>query len=252
MDTLFPTVEVSLSKGLNEDHLVGGILVVAPLSDPKNVLNTTFTQGSIFLHDDRKTVNLGLGHRVLEFDKKLLLGANAFYDHEFPYDHQRASIGLEARSSVGEINANKYWALTKWKKAGISDERALDGQDIEAAIPLPYINWAKASVRHFRWEGVDGTSDLKGNDYSLRAEVPIFRGLSIEAGVRDFDNKKDEHFVRLTYSPKAPADTLKTPQLVSNEAYTLTSMEDRRYEKVRRENLIVKQKRRAGVNLVAY
>jgi adhesin/invasin len=231
---------------------VGGILVVAPLSDPKNVLNTTFTQGSIFLHDDRKTVNLGLGHRVLEFDKKLLLGANAFYDHEFPYDHQRASIGLEARSSVGEINANKYWALTKWKKAGISDERALDGQDIEAAIPLPYINWAKASVRHFRWEGVDGASDLKGNDYSLRAEVPIFRGLSIEAGVRDFDNKKDEHFVRLTYSPKAPVDTLKTPQLVSNEAYTLTSMEDRRYEKVRRENLIVKQKRRAGVNLVGY
>jgi hypothetical protein len=252
LDTLFPTVEVSLSKGLNDDHLVGGILVVSPLSDPKNVLNTTFTQGSIFLHDDRKTVNLGLGHRVLEFDKKLLLGANAFYDHEFPYDHQRTSIGLEARSSVGEINANKYWALTKWKKAGISDERALDGQDIEAAIPLPYVNWAKASVRHFRWEGVDGASDLKGNDYSLRAEVPIFRGLSIEAGVRDFDNKKDEHFVRLTYSPKAPVDTLKTPQLVSNEAYTLTSMEDRRYEKVRRENLIVKQKRRAGVNLVAY
>jgi adhesin/invasin len=252
LDTLFPTVEVSLSKGLNDDHLVGGILVVSPLSDPKNVLNTTFTQGSIFLHDDRKTVNLGLGHRVLEFDKKLLLGANAFYDHEFPYDHQRASIGLEARSSVGEINANKYWALTKLKKAGISDERALDGQDIEAAIPLPYVNWAKASVRHFRWEGVDGASDLKGNDYSLRAEVPIFRGLSIEAGVRDFDNKKDEHFVRLTYSPKPPADTLKTPQLVSNEAYTLTTMEDRRYEKVRRENLIIKQKRKAGVNLVGY
>jgi adhesin/invasin len=251
LDTLFPTVEVSLSKGLNDDHLVGGILVVSPLSDPKNVLNTTFTQGSIFLHDDRKTVNLGLGHRVLEFDKKLLLGANAFYDHEFPYDHQRASIGLEARSSVGEINANKYWALTKWKKAGISDERALDGQDIEAAIPLPYVNWAKASVRHFKWEGVDGASDLKGNDYSLRAEVPIFRGLSIEAGVRDFDNKKDEHFVRLTYSPKAPVDTLKTPQLVSNEAYTLTSMEDRRYEKVRRENLIVKQKR-GGVRVVGY
>lgn len=252
LDTLFPTVEVSLSKGLNDNHFVGGILVVSPLSDPKNVLNTTFTQGSIFLHDDRKTFNLGLGHRVLEFNKKLLLGVNAFYDHEFPYDHQRTSIGLEARSSVGEINANKYWALTKWKKAGISDERALDGQDIEAAIPLPYINWAKASVRHFKWEAVDGASDLKGNDYSLRAEVPIFRGLSIEAGVRDFNNKKDEHFVRLTWSPKPPVDTLKTPQLVSNEAYTLTSMEDRRYEKVRRENLIVKQKRRAGVNLVAY
>ena len=118
-------------------------------------------------------------------------------------------------------------------------------------MPLPYINWTKASVRHFKFEAVDGASDLKGNDYSLRADIPIFQGLSVEAGVRDFDNRKDEHFVRLTYSPKL-VDTLKNSQLVNNEAYTLTSMEDRRYDKVRRENLIVKQKRRAGVNLVAY
>ena len=252
LETLFPTVEVSLGLG-DPGKPTGGVLVVSPLSNPKDIYNTTFAQGSIFLNDNRQTVNLGLGHRILELDKKLLLGINAFYDHEFPYDHQRTSVGFEARSSIGEINANKYWALTKWRSGRDgSDERALDGQDIEAAVPLPYINWAKASVRHFRWDAVDGASDLKGNDYSLRAEIPILPGFSIEAGRRDYKSKSDENFVRLTWSPKPPADTLKTPQLVSNEAYTLTSMEDRRYEKVRRENLIVKQKRRAGVNLVAY
>lgn len=251
LDTLFPTVEVSLGLG-DPGKPVGGVLVVAPISDPKNIYNTTFTQGSIFLNDNRQTVNIGLGHRILELDKKLLLGVNAFYDHEFPYNHQRTSIGLEARSSVGEINANKYWALTKWRDGRDgAQERALDGQDIEAGVPLPYLPWAKAYVRHFKWEAVDGASDLKGNDYSLKAEIPIIPGLSIEAGRRDYKSKSDENFIRLTWSPK-PVKTLSTPQLVSNEAYTLTSMEDRRYEKVRRENLIVKQKRKAGVNLVAY
>ena len=126
----------------------------------------------------------------------------------------------------------------------------MSGQDIEGAIPLPYINWAKASVRHFRWDAYDNLPDLKGNDYSLRAEIPILPGFSIEAGRRDYKNKSDENFVRLTWSPKV-VDTLKTPQLISNEAYTLTSMEDRRYDKVRRENLIVKQKR-GGVRVVGY
>jgi adhesin/invasin len=252
LETLFPTVEVSLGLG-DPAKPTGGVLVVSPLSNPKDIYNTTFAQGSIFLNDNRQTVNIGLGHRILELDKKLLLGINAFYDHEFPYDHQRTSVGFEARSSIGEINANKYWALTKWRSGrDASDERALDGQDIEAAVPLPYINWAKASVRHFRWDAVDGASDLKGNDYSLRAEIPILPGFSIEAGRRDYKSKSDENFVRLIWSPKPPADTLKTPQLVSNEAYTLTSMEDRRYEKVRRENLIIKQKRKSGVSLVGY
>ena len=77
-------------------------------------------------------------------------------------------------------------------------------------------------------------------------------GFSIEAGRRDYKSKSDENFVRITWSPKAPADTLKTPQLVSNEAYTLTSMEDRRYEKVRRENLIVKQKRKGSVQVTGF
>ena len=253
LETLFPTVEVSLGLG-DPGKPTGGVLVVSPLSNPKDIYNTTFAQGSVFLNDNRQTVNIGLGHRILELDKKLLLGINAFYDHEFPYDHQRTSVGFEARSSIGEINTNKYWALTKWRSGRDgSDERALDGQDIEAAVPLPYINWAKASVRHFRWDAVDGVSDLKGNDYSLRAEIPMLPGFSIEAGRRDYKSKSDENFVRITWSPKAPVDTLKTPQLVSNEAYTLTSMEDRRYEKVRRENLIIKQKRKAGgVNLVGY
>ena len=106
LEKYFPTVEVSF-EGKNDD-ITAGLLVVAPLSDKEDIQNTIFTQLSVFYVDSRTTLNTGLGYRRLEFDNTLMLGVNAFYDHEFPYDHGRFSIGLEARTTVGEINANIY------------------------------------------------------------------------------------------------------------------------------------------------
>ena len=76
--------------------------MVAPLSDPDDIFNTYFTQGSVFYEDNRTTLNLGLGYRKLSDNKMLLTGINAFYDHEFPYDHGRTSIGFEARRRYGK------------------------------------------------------------------------------------------------------------------------------------------------------
>ena len=73
------------------------IITVQPLLD--NEENITFFQGSALRHDgDRETVNLGLGHRIFLNNDALMLGLNAFYDHEFDYDHKRTSLGAEIRS----------------------------------------------------------------------------------------------------------------------------------------------------------
>ena len=243
LSTLFPTVEVGVSSGLS-NSVTGGILVVAPLSDPKNIYNTTFMQGSVFLtHEDRdrQTVNIGIGHRILRIDNKLLLGANVFYDQEFPYDHKRGGIGFEARSSVAELNANKYYRISTWN-AGYNgiQEKALGGHDIELGVPLPYMNWAKVYAKRFKWEGDTTASDIQGDDLSLRANLPF--GLSVEGGRRNFstNGNSDENFVRLTWNSNPPTD--EKPLTISNEAYTLTSMEGHRYDKVRRENIIQKQR----------
>ena len=232
-----------MSSGLS-NSVTGGILVVAPLSDPKNIYNTVFMQGSVFLtHEDRyrQTVNIGIGDRILTMDKKLLLGANVFYDQEFPYDHKRGSIGLEARSNIGELNANKYYRLSTWNGGynGIQ-EKALSGQDVELGVPLPYMNWAKVYAKRFKHEAAGTASDIKGDDLSLRANLPF--GLSVEGGRRNYSNNgiSDENFVRLTWNSNPPTD--EKPLTISNEAYTLTSMEEHRYDKVRRENIIQKQK----------
>ena len=240
----FPTSEFTLSSGLT-DRVKGGVLVVRPLSDPRNITNTIFTQGSLYFSGEgRKTLNLGLGDRFLTLDNRLLLGANIFYDHEFPYDHGRTSLGLEAKSSVGEINYNKYFRNTSWKK-GKSDkqEKVLDGQDFEIGAPLPYLPWAKIYSRKFYYDAGDGIDDLKGDDLKLSAELPY--GIGVEIGKRSYssDGQEDEEFINITWSTSARKNKdLSLFELVSDEAYQLTSVEDKRYDKVRRENLIVKQR----------
>ena len=243
----FPTVELQLDM-FDYNKTQSGLLIVAPLSDPKDVKNTFFTQDSIYHKDGRTTVNLGLGYRRLEMDNKLMLGINAFYDHEFPYNNTRTSIGLEARTTVGEVNFNQYWGVSSWKNAANSyQEKSLGGTDLELGVPLPYMNWAKAYGRGFIWYGVDGANDLKGTDVSLRAQVPILPGLAIEGGRRSYaGSTPDENFLRISYNLMDMNTAKPSQPWFSERAYQLSSMEDRRYDKVRRENLIVKQKRNQG------
>jgi len=247
----FPTVELQFDM-FDYQKPTSGILIVAPLSDPKDIKNTFFTQDSIYHKDGRTTVNLGLGYRRLEMDNKLMLGINGFYDHEFPYDNSRTSIGLEARTTVGELNFNQYWGMSGWKNAANSlQEKSLGGTDIELGLPLPYMNWAKVYGRGFIWYGVDGASDLKGTDISLRAQVPILPGLAIEGGRRTYTNDTpDENFLRISYNLMDMTKAKSSQAWFSDKAYSMDSMENRRYDKVRRENLIVKQKKGAATLLI--
>ena len=251
LEKYFPTVEISYS-GIGGQKPSGGLLVVAPLSDEEDIFNTYFTQLSTFYKDNRTTLNLGLGYRKLSDNKLLLTGINAFYDREFPYDHGRTSLGVEAKTTMWEITANKYWATTKTKvgKNG-KNERALDGYDLEGGVPLPYMNWATVFIKHSKWDSeIAGSKDLKVNELNFRAMVPTIPGLEIEVG-RMFNTgavTKDENFLSISYNLTAAlAEKPRRRGWTSNKAYELSSMEDRRFEKIRRNNSIVKQISAAGV-----
>ena len=241
-DTLgqnFETVEVELSSGTTNE-VVGSILVVKPLSDIDDKENIIFTQGSIYFSDgNRETLNLGIGKRKLLNNDTLMLGANLFYDHELDYDHQRASLGIEAISSVASLRANQYYGLSGWETGvGGIQEKALYGNDIELGAPLPYLPWINFYLRSFNWEGASGAADLKGDEMSLEAKLPF--GLNVEVGKRSNDgNTKDRKFLNLTWTCCNKKDE---PNFgISDKAYNLTSVADQRFQKVRRQNLIVKQ-----------
>ena len=234
---LFPTSEVSLSSGTTNE-VTGSILVVKPLSDINDNENILFTQGSLFLSDNsRETLNLGIGKRRLLNDDTLLIGANLFYDHELDYDHQRASVGLEAISSVGSLRLNQYYGLSGWT-TGLDNvkEKALNGQDIEVGAPLPYLPWTNFSYRSFQWDGASGAADLKGDEISLEAK---FSGFNVEVGKRSNDGvTEDNEFLKLTWT----CCNKEEPNFgISDKAYDLTSVADQRFQKVKRQNLIVKQ-----------
>ena len=237
LESIFPTAEVSLSSG-KLDKVTGSILFVSPLSDINNKENTLFTQGSIyFSDDDRETLNLGIGNRKLLINDTLMLGANIFYDNEIDYGHTRASFGVEAISSVGSLRANQYYAISGWKDVGEAQEKALNGRDIEVGVPLPYLPWTNFYLRTFEWEGSNGATDLKGDEMSLEAKLPL--GLNLAVGKRSNDGaSEDKEFIKLTWT----CCNNEEPDFgISDKAYSLTSVADQRFQKVRRQNLIVKQ-----------
>ena len=246
LERYFPTVELGgLSMGGEKPQW--NVLVVAPLSDESDIHNTIFTQVSANHKDDRTTLNLGLGYRSLSEDKTTLLGINAFYDQELRYNHGRMSVGLEALSTMWEMRANKYVATTDWKTGRYGNqERALDGFDVEAGVPLPFMNWATVYVKHFEWKTYGSVADKEGQNLSLRARLPgALEGLEIEAGRSFFSGStySDESFISVNYNvtelfKKTPR---KNTAWVNNQAYKLESMEDQRFQKVRRSNTIVKQ-----------
>ena len=236
---IFPTAEVGLTSGKTQ-KVKGHILVVKPLSDIDDKENILFTQGSIYFSDgNRETLNLGIGKRKLLNNDTLMLGANLFYDQELDYDHQRASLGIEAISSVASLRANQYYGLSGWETGvGGTQEKALYGNDIELGAPLPYLPWTNFYLRSFNWEGANGVADLKGDEMSLEAKLPF--GLNVEVGKRSNDgNTKDRKFLNLTWTCCNKKDE---PNFgISDKAYNLTSVADQRFQKVRRQNLIVKQ-----------
>ena len=249
LEKYFDVFELSIDSP--DDLSSASILVVKGLSDPDDIKNTWFTQGSVFLDAGRATLNLGLGYRRLVADEKLLLGVNTFYDQEYPYRHGRASLGLEARTTVGELNFNRYWATTSWQ-AGANglDEHSLGGVDVEIGIPLPYMNWATFYARAFRWHSViRGEKDSIGSDLSLRAEVPVIPGFAIEAGHRQYSSSAPtDNFVKFEYDLIQAFKQEKTP-IFTSYAYKMGSMADQRLKKVRRENKIYKQKKSSTVTV---
>ena len=169
-----------------------------------------------------------------------MFGLNAFYDHELDYDHQRGSIGAEIKSSILEFNTNHYFAISN-EVTGKNNikETVADGYDLEIGAHVPYMPTTKIYTKLFEYE-IPGGSDFEGIEYSSRIGIPN-SGMNFEIGFKDYGNNsyKDQWFLNLTFNlSKINPDK----DLVSNEAFERISMKDKKYEKVRRENSIVKSK----------
>ena len=237
----FNTVEVSTN--LKEGDSSVDIGVLRAFGDNPN--SFIFNQINLNRFDDRTTLNLGLGYRMLNADETWMGGVNAFYDHEFPNDHKRNGVGFEVVSSVLESRVNSYHGTTGYitDKSG-TDSKVLDGRDMGFKVALPYLPGMMFGMNAVQWKGIDGLKDQKMRKYSLGGSLSD--NLSLNYVRTDYKDaaKKDTDSISLNYTWAFGQEKHVRPTLftLSDKAYEFKKLGAERYDLVKRENQLVKKR----------
>ena len=104
-----------------------------------------FNQNSLNLHNNDQTINLGIGHRTLLNDDKVIFGLNLFFDYAFDDSHQRNGAGLKYISSVFDLRSNIYdhiWYYKQFLRVNMKRQWT-DGMRLDYHLPI------KANARLF-------------------------------------------------------------------------------------------------------
>ena len=162
--------EVSLDYNDGDDDQINfSILGVRDIE--KTNSSNFFTQFSLMNSEvngtNRIFTNIGLGNRVLTDDKSMMLGANVFFDTDLLEKHKRASLGIEAKAHMLDLNLNFYEALSNTITVDKTDEKVLSGHEFGISSQIPYMPWAKVNYTDYLWEKDQASVDTEGKIYSL-------------------------------------------------------------------------------------
>jgi hypothetical protein len=240
--SFFTTVKTSIS--LNEyDKLEGSVIGFRPMLPYDEKSDTIYGwQTSVVVTDDRYTWNNGLVYRGItsSLDYPLIYGANLFYDIEFPYHHQRASLGLELKSNFFDSNINHYEPITKSLEGrnGLQ-ESVMRGTTVDASVPIPYMPRLKAKAEYFNWSGNDGGESSIGMTYSLIGKITENLLFTISQKRERGQEKTFIYNISYVFNDKSIKE-IDVPVFAS-EAFIKTDLRPRMVEIVQRENIIKKQ-----------
>lgn len=223
------------------------VLAVQPLWQDESKKNHIFTQVSWNRTyngeyeagtDKRDTLNAGLAARRLLDDDRILVGVNAFFDHNMDYDHNRMSVGADIQTALLGASVNRYLPLTEWRNVdALTEERAVAGWDLELRGQVESLPAWTGYIKGYQWDGHDDVSDTYGLD--TRLEWAPIRAVRASVGVTK-ENAGDwdaQMGVRLVYNMGEDID-------YHTQAVTeLTSVKDRAWDKVWRDNTIRVQQR---------
>ena len=224
-------------------------MIVRPISihdDKLNFYQLQISNNHVLGHA-RQTLNLGYGHRFLSNDKTKFVGLNTFIDRDIQ-SNSRMSVGAEIRSSAFEANGNFYKALSESDGAGNSvgnsQERVLDGYDINLVGQIPNMPWANIVYTEYKWIAAKNSKDSEGT--ILKTEINLSDTLSLEAGIDDNNISKSEEFLKLTYS-YPPKDRPTALDGLSDTAFEAEDVSGEMLTKVRRVNTITLEVEASGV-----
>ena len=193
-----------------------------------------FNQNSLNLHNNDQTINLGIGHRTLLNDDKVIFGLNLFFDYAFDDSHQRNGAGIEVISSVFDLRSNIYDSSSGIQivSAGVTEE-AMDGWDARLDYHLPIDANARIFAGLFEFENGAGSFEVEGEKYGLNL---IGNNIDLELGYIDDNKTGDGTFANISYV--IPLNEDAKPFNNTYGYLNYVSVEDRMYEPVKRENKI--------------
>ena len=193
-----------------------------------------FNQNSLNLHNNDQTINLGIGHRTLLNDDKVIFGLNLFFDYAFDDSHQRNGAGIEVISSVFDLRSNIYDSSSGIQivSVGVTEE-AMDGWDARLDYHLPIDANARIFAGLFEFENGTGSFEVEGEKYGLNL---IGSNIDLEVGYIDDNKTGDGTFANISYVIPLNEDTKPFNHTYGYLNYV--SVEDRMYEPVKRENKI--------------
>lgn len=187
------------------------------------------------------TINIGLLHRKLSEDKSRMFGVNIFYDHEFPRNHQRASLGVENWLGNVGLSANVYRALSSDKTKSGTTERAMDGVDYEINLPMIYMPSSRFTIGGYRWDG--NAYDVKSGVVA-QLNTDVSHRTSISLGYENNDRLSNGRAIGKLNVKLGPVkkETAELPIFSSKPFNSAQKIDhsDKVYDFVKRQNRIVK------------
>jgi len=234
--------EVSLDyNDGDEDQLNFSILGVRDIEATDN--SNFFTQFSLMNQEinssGRIIGNIGLGYRKLYEDKNFMFGANTFYDRDLTEGQDRLGLGIEAKGSILDLTANSYTKISNSEVVNGDREQVLSGWDFNLTSQIPRAPWARINYNGYKWEAEKGSSDQKGNIYSLELDVTNSVEVVASLDKSSLNGVDDETSLSIKYIYPPKEKSMVMSDGLSNDMFEKRNMEQKLKEKVRRRNKMV-------------
>ena len=235
-------LNLGLSDSDDNDPTIN-LLILRNLNKTED--NNLFTQFSLQTQDvgqnDLRYIgNLGMGYRFLNDDRSLMLGGNIFYDRDFENEHERGSIGLEARGGNLEFNVNFYEDISLQQVANGRKEQALGGYDLNISSQIPYMPWARFNYTSYEWEADIASQNSKGIKYSSEMNITSSLVLDIEydkSGNTGVDSIVSAN-IKIVYPPRNNELSL-NDGFIASQAFVNKDVSTKLQDRVKRNNKIV-------------
>ena len=185
--------------------------------------------------DTRYIINYGIGKRFLDNDKSMMTGMNLFFDYDLE-GHARTSLGLEAKASMLDFTANYYLGLSNTETINGTNEKVLDGYELNLASQMPFMPWATVNYQNYDFKRDKAAENTAGNIVSL--EMRLTPNIQFEAS-RNFisvSGIEDEDSYKIMYYNPPRNETSMQDGLISSNIFEKENMEDKLLESVRRRN----------------